>query len=531
MNGRVLHNPLNGRFTMSGLDVLMKGHNTSDTGCCCRADDGTGYSYEDAISQKDSNYWSVTEYNSNNAWNVNFNSGNVNNNNKYNSNVVRPVAAHDGFQYVFDHLPKEALNDDKFRDFFETVRAAYRDCMRGKMSSPQALDYMQVAWADLPCLAWELWTGCYKPSTSTCFLVKYPKLREVFAANFRDRIVHHWICLRLEPLFEHRFVAQGNVSFNCRKGFGTEACIKHCAEGMRYVSDNYQREAWVFRGDLVGFFMSIDKKLLWYLLDRFIIRWRKRSNRNGWQSYGLFDMPEMYWDILSAVTRTTVMHHPERDCVLNSNPKDWLGLAPNKSLFGCGDEQGEPIGNLTTQLFTNFLMSFFDMIVLFIFRRMIFSYERFVDDFDIKCTDLAFLLAAIPKLEAFLKKMKLQLHKDKRYLQPISHGLALVGSVVKPGRIYLSNRTLARFEERAVGFGRLIDGKDELTVLDCKRIEQVINSYLGFCKGKKTYKRRKEILGKMGANFFKYFYIRGHYESIRAKRKYREIVLPFEMAA
>lgn len=31
------------------------------------------------------NYWSSTEYNSNNAWNVNFSNGNINNNNKYNS--------------------------------------------------------------------------------------------------------------------------------------------------------------------------------------------------------------------------------------------------------------------------------------------------------------------------------------------------------------------------------------------------------------------------------------------------------------
>jgi len=95
--------------------------------------------------------------------------------------------------------------------------------------------------------------------------------------------------------------------------------------------------------------------------------------------------------------------------------------------------------------------------------------------------------------------------------------------------VYLSNRTLARFEERAVGFSRLIDGDAELTVMDCKRIEQVINSYLGFCKGKQTYAKRKEILDSMGAGLFRYFYIRGHYESIRARRKYREIVLPYDI--
>ena len=519
MMSRVLHNPLNGRFTIVGLRPQ-----SGRDACRCRiAESGTDDSYEGAISQKDSNYWSVTENNSNNAWNVNFSNGNVNNNNKYNGNVVRPVVA-------FDEL---------YNVFYQSVVEAYRDCLCGKMSSPQAVEYMQIAWADLPCLAWELWTGTYKPTTSTCFLVKYPKLREVFAANFRDRIVHHWICLRLEPLFEERFISQGNVSFNCRKGYGTQKCVEHCAEGMKRVSENYQKPAWVFKGDLVGFFMSIDKALLWYLLERFINRWRKRYEREGWKRID-FDilhrlelgaMPEMYWDILLRVTRITVMHHPEENCVLNSPASLWAGLAPNKSLFGCDKGKGEPIGNLTTQLFANFLMSFFDQYVMFIFRNTNFSYERFVDDWVNQCDDEDFLLRAIPKMEAFLKKLRLEMHKHKRYLQPVSHGIAFVGCYIKPNRVYLSNRTLARFEERAVGFAKVIDGKDELTILDCKRIEQVINSYLGFCKGKKTYKKRKKILGMMGENFFKYFYIRGHYESIRAKERYREIVLPYQKAA
>ena len=35
----------------------------------------------------------VTENSLNNAWNVNFSNGNTNNNNKYNANAVRAVAA------------------------------------------------------------------------------------------------------------------------------------------------------------------------------------------------------------------------------------------------------------------------------------------------------------------------------------------------------------------------------------------------------------------------------------------------------
>ena len=38
-----------------------------------------------------SNYWSSTEYDNNNAWKQNFNNGNQNNNNKNNNNYVRAV--------------------------------------------------------------------------------------------------------------------------------------------------------------------------------------------------------------------------------------------------------------------------------------------------------------------------------------------------------------------------------------------------------------------------------------------------------
>ena len=478
---RVIHNPLNGRFTTMGV-------------ASCR-------SYDDAIPQKHSNYWSSTEYGTGNAWGVLFNSGNVNSYYKSHSGVVRPVAALDGLYRDFP-------------SFYLTVRLAYDDCIRGKMSSPQALEYMQIAEEDLPKLAWEMWTGTYEPSTSTCFLVEYPKLREVFAAAFRDRIVHHWICMRLEPLFEERFEAQGNVSFNCRKGYGTQKAVEAVSRGFERVTCNYTKPASVFKGDLVGFFMSICKSRLWYLLERFIVR----------KYHG------DYKDILLRLTKITVMHHPERNCILNTDPAKWLDLAPNKSMFTCGDDRGEPIGNLTTQLFANFLLSFFDMYVQFVFRHRNYAYARFVDDFVVVCDDVKFLMDAVARLETFLRDvLLLELHKDKRYIQPVSHGVKFVGSVIKPHRTYLSNKTLARMTERVHGFnGRITDG--EVGILDCARIEQVMNSYLGFCRPHRTYRIRRGLLETFGPEFYRYFYIRNHHDSIRTKVKYRPIQTPPEFA-
>lgn len=481
----------------------MNGRLTAGVVLADKKQGATAFSYEDAQPQSDSsNHWSSTENNRNNARNVNFNSGNANNNNnKYNGNVVRPVAAPQDYD-----VPAAFLN---------SVWEAYYDCLRGKMRSKQAVEYMEIANEDIPVLAWELWTGTYKPGTSTCFLVHYPKLREAFAASFRDRIVHHWICMRLNPLFEYRFIEQGNVSFNCRKGYGTDKAVEHVAEGMRRVSGNYRKPAWVFRGDLVGFFMSINKDLLWYLLERFALRWKKRSEINGWERYGLAGMPEMYWDILIRTTRVVVMHHPESDCVLNTNPKEWLNLAPNKSLFT--SPTGEPIGNLTTQLFANFLMSYFVCYIMWLYRRKSYCFAQFVDDFVIVCDDLRFLVDSIPRIEEFLQeKLMLSLHKDKRYLQPVSHGVKFVGTFIKPGRLYLANRTMARMKEHCEGYGRLLN--EDSPDFSTQRIGQVINSYLGFTRRRRTYNFRKLCLSLLGSNFWKYFYIKGHYQSIKERK-------------
>lgn len=465
--GRIL---LNGRFTCSGGSIDHA-------------------SYEDAIPQKSANYWASTENSRNNAWNVNSNDGNTNGNNKYNSLTVRAAVAYGGF-----------------REAIKAVCEAYLDCKRGKMSSTHTIAYMEIATEDLPKLAYEIYMAIYLPTISICFLVKYPKLREVFAADFRDRIVHHWIIIRLEPLFEKRFRQMGNISFNCRKGFGTLAAVRAAEKGMREVSENYTRQAWVFKGDLVSFFMSIRRNLLWYLLERFI-----RRHYNGGDK-----------EILLRTVKTVIFHHPEDDCIINGDPKEWQKLPKSKSMFTIDRNLGGPIGNHTTQQFANFYLSIlFDIWLLFLMRGANFRIIRFVDDFLIICDDKDKILQVVPRLVAVTSIYGIHIHNDKKYLQPVGHGVLFVGGYIKPGRTYVSSRTIGRFQERVSGFRKQLDENRNLTYYDLERIEQVINSYLGFCVHHQTYMIRKKSIINLGNNFWKYFYVKGHYESIRIKPDYR----------
>lgn len=398
----------------------------------------------------------------------------------------------------------------------ESLQEAFEDCCRGKGSSQQFQDYIPIANEDLDLLTTELIEGTYKPGTSTCFLVKFPKLREVFAAAFRDRIIHHWICMRLIPHFEALNENIGNVTHNCRVGFGTKTAVESVYEAIKDVTCNYGLEAQIFRGDLVGFFMSLPQRRMCDQLVEFA-----QSEYHG-----------DFKNILIWLLEVVVMHRPELDCVFNSNPKEWAGLACNKSLHRTGKGRGAPIGNLTTQLFANFYMADFDAYMMDCIKKLRAkgircAYHRFVDDFILICSDKQAMKWLIKAAEIKIKAMELVMHKDQRYFQPASHGTMFVGSYIKNGRIYLSNRTLGRFRDKAIEISRYLQQPaKEITSYDLDHILATLNSYLGFCKGRKTYRLRRRIMKPLiySHDFQRYFRLTRNVSKVTLKKRWKTIV-------
>ena len=439
--------------------------------------------------------WSSSENSQNNSWNVNFNNGNFNNNNKYNSNVVRAVAALDNY-YV--------------EGWFD----ALDDCCKHKKMSSQCVMY-RLSWhLDILNLAYEVQSRTYHPTTSICFVVTRPKLREVFAANFRDRIVQHWLCLRLEPLFEQRFVEQGNVSFNCRTGFGTLACVNKIARDTNVISEGYTKEAWYGQFDVQGFFMSIDcEVLLKYLLPFIKEKW----------SYWDRTPYEKDLDLVLWLTEVIIRHRPQDDCIRKGNLRLWKYLPKNKSLFHTKPMRGEPIGNLTSQLFANFYMSIFDAWAIKEAKKRGATYTRFVDDFVFVCRTkedaMYFRQQSREKLRLLLR---IRMHPDKVYIQEVKKGIKVVGSVIKPSRSYLANRTVFGFLQamKELETACTINHKGEITIEEGMAIERKvksINSYMGFLIHHKSYAIRVQAFGQM-KNFWKYCYVKGNYKVVKLKK-------------
>lgn len=439
-----------------------------------------------------SNHWSVTENNTNNSWNVNFNNGNTNNNNKNNSNVGRAVAA---------------LGEEELISWIE----ASDDCCKNKKTSKQCTEYRVRMEEILPLLALAVKERTYQPLVSECFVVKYPKLREIFAAHFLDRIVQHWIILRLEPLLEELFVSTGDVSFNCRKGYGTLRAVDTFARKADEITEGYTKDAWIGRFDISSFFMSIDKERLWSMLEKFIN-----------ERYQGDDKDTLLW-----LTEITVKHRPQDNCIRKGDISLWDNLPTHKSLFTM---DGMAIGNITSQLLANFDLNPFDVFAYNFCIEHGGWYERFVDDLPAILPTKEDVLLFHKEAKSFLEReLGLALHPNKVYIQHAKKGVKFVGSVVMPGRIYLSNRSVGRMYDMLQSMEHFCQKLNlrRITINEARELEHYVcacNSYMGFLKYNNSYALKRRLFGSL-TYFWKVAYVSGHYNKVTLRKRFRQSTL------
>ncbi len=121
-----------------------------------------------------------------------------------------------------------------------TCTVAGKNCRRLKRGTANALKFEYRAELNLLELAEELAGGTYQPSRVIRFAVDRPKLREIVAADFRDRVVHHYLVERLEQIYEPVFI---HDSYACRRGKGVHAALvrRRSVNNLRIRLDRLQR--------------------------------------------------------------------------------------------------------------------------------------------------------------------------------------------------------------------------------------------------------------------------------------------------
>lgn len=351
----------------------------------------------------------------------------------------------------------------------DEVYAAYYDCCKHKGSTPCCIEYQMNYIANNYQLYIDLNSMVYEISKSKAFCVTRPKLREVFCADFRDRIIHHLLAIKFTDILEDEMT---DKAYACRVGKGTDYGIADVKKEIERVSDNYTKEAWVLKCDLQGFFMSINRSLLYRLLEK-VIRGKYHGDDIEW----------WLW-----LCRKVVLHDPTKNCIRVGDLSLWNKLPANKSLFTCGDGKGLPIGNLPSQLLANLLLSQFDKLMIERVGKN-GGYGRYVDDFIVISRDKKSLLNILQESRDYLlKELGLTLHPRKVSLQRAASGVRFTGALIRPGRMLPNIRTIEHLYDVIDRFGMESEPKSEVL----RRYVSRINSLMGVLAHYNTYNIRRK---------------------------------------
>jgi|TARA_B100001964_G_C14225134_1_gene597251 retron-type reverse transcriptase len=364
-------------------------------------------------------------------------------------------------------------NDKILTDLFQ----AYFNARKNKRNTRNALAFEKNYEENIFKLHEDIISGIYTPSRNICFIVNHPVKREIFAANFRDRVVHHFIYNYISPIFEGTFI---NDSYSCRVGKGIHYGINRLDKFIRSCSQNYSEDTYILKLDIQGYFMAINRDKLFQKVTSTL---RVKTNHTS-----------IYFPLIINLIKKTIYTDPIKNCIMKSPKSAWDGLPQDKSLFTAKPNCGLPIGNLTSQIFANIYLNELDH---FIKRELkIKYYGRYVDDFIMVHKDKVYLRSIVRTLRKYLiNELNLKLHEKKIYFQHYSKGVKYLGAVIKPHRVYVADRTKGKFFDA-------IKKQNEIVKYHKPDAEQIanfissMNSYLGIMKHFKTYKMRKRMLFK-----------------------------------
>ena len=224
--------------------------------------------------------------------------------------------------------------------------------------------------------------------------------------------------------------------------------------------------------------MSINKPILYTKLEKFINEKHQSTDK----------------DLILKLCKQLIFNDPTKYCIIKGNKSDWSDLPQTKSLFHSKPNCGLPIGNLTSQVFANFYMDSFDHYVKHDLK--IRYYGRYVDDFVIVHEDKEYLKKLVIKLSKYLKsELQVTIHPKKVYLQHYSKGVKFLGTVIKPNRIYIANRTKGNFYNAIEKQNKIIQNHKP-TKEEKSAFLSSMNSYLGIMKHYESYNLRKRMIFK-----------------------------------
>lgn len=392
--------------------------------------------------------------------------------------------------------------DKSFQNLYYQLYLSYLEARKNKRNTNNQLAFEIDVETNLYNLATQIHTKTYTSKPAIAFIVYKPVQREIFAADFADRVVHHLIyrCIyqkHIDPFLIHD-------SYSCRKGKGTLYGVKRASHFMRSCTQNYTKDAYVLKLDISGYFMNMSHQILYTKVVEFL--------KPGISYLGL------EYGVIQYLLQQTIFTNVATNCRIKGSKTNWQGLPKDKSLFSKPQGYGLPIGNLTSQIFGNVYLNSLDW---YIKKELkITYYGRYVDDMVFVHQDKNVLKNSIPHIQKELDKVGLTIHPKKKYLQHYTKGVLFLGHYIKPYRHYISNRTKANFYKAIQKVNTLVLQSFKIEWATMQQIRALLNSYLGILSHAKTYNLIAKATKRLCAKFHYFFGFTITYSKTYIKKYY-----------
>ena len=335
---------------------------------------------------------------------------------------------------------------------------AYYDCRITKRNSASALLFEERLERNLMNLYHDLVEGNYYPGQSTVFVVEHPKVREVWAADFRDRVVHHLLYNHIADRFHRRFIFD---SYACIPNKGTHRAVARMEHFARSVTRNFSAPGFVLKMDVANFFVSINRLVLDALIT-----------------------PRIHEPFWLDLARTVLHRDPVPDAQVAGRPEMMRKVPKHKSLFYAPPNTGLAIGSLNSQFSANIIMNEVDQHAKHILRLT--RYVRYVDDITVFGNDPQALALIPAQVDALMQtKLHIRLHPNKTSINRLEHGFDALGYVIRPHARYLRRSTLRNGFNKVNGLCR---AKAPLS-----DVRQVAHSYFGILDHADAYKQQGRL--------------------------------------
>lgn len=307
---------------------------------------------------------------------------------------------------------------------------AYQTCRKGKRMSRDTQAYEASMLDKLVSSRNALANASWRPSRTYAFVVSRPKLREIHASPFADRVVHHVLVDRLARIYEPVFI---HDSYANRLHKGTHAAVDRLQGFMRQASAGGEQNAYALQLDIANFFNSIHRPTLFRLLQHRLAR-AVRGNT----------LERAEASALQSHCRAALAADPTVGVRRRGSARVFAQVPAHKRLGALGPGIGLPIGNLTSQFFANVYLNELDQFVKHQLKAR--WYVRYVDDFVLLHPDPAQLLLWRAQLVAFLaERLGLAL---KALAEPhaLQRGTDFLGFVIRPFYRLARRRVVKRLQ-------------------------------------------------------------------------------------